>query len=172
MWFQSWAALLKIGPGGLLDDVVQAHVLEFGPGDELVEVVHVGGVVLAVVIVDRLLGDVRGQGVGGKGQVRQLVLLRSGPRAGGQHKRGRGANRRLASSQRREIRVCRMTCSSSAERIGGRKHRQESYAATPGGTSGQSRLRRRLSQFVGVVPLTEHLRPRGSCPPRHRGSPA
>src|SRR5690606_31972619 len=42
-------------------DFFQRHRLEFGAGDHLVEVVHVGLVVLAVVEVDGFAGNVRFQ---------------------------------------------------------------------------------------------------------------
>jgi len=47
---------------GLPDDVFQSGVLELPAGRELVELLDVGGVVLAVVELERLRRDVRGQG--------------------------------------------------------------------------------------------------------------
>ena len=49
--------------GGLHDDVLEGHGLELGPGDQVVEIGDVGLVVLAVVVLDGLLGDHGGKGV-------------------------------------------------------------------------------------------------------------
>ena len=55
---------------GLPDDLFQGGVLELGALDQVVQVVHIGLVVLAVVELQSLLGDVGRQGVHGIGQRR------------------------------------------------------------------------------------------------------
>lgn len=62
---------------GLLDDVFEAQVLELGALDQVVQVRDVGLVVLAVVELQRFLGDVRRQSVLGvrqRGSVCSIVL--------------------------------------------------------------------------------------------------
>ena len=61
-------------PRGLLDDVLQRHRLELGALLQVVQVHHVGVVVLAVVELQRLLAVVRGQRVDGIGQCGQGVF--------------------------------------------------------------------------------------------------
>ena len=53
-------------------DVLERQVLILGAGNELVQVVHVGLMVLAVMVFDGLGGDVRAQRVLGEWQWRKL----------------------------------------------------------------------------------------------------
>jgi hypothetical protein len=59
---------------GLLDDVFEGHRFELGALLQVVQVHHVGVVVLAVVVFQRFLAVVRGQGVNGVGQRGQSVF--------------------------------------------------------------------------------------------------
>src|SRR6185312_1076550 len=59
---------------GFFDDVFQRHILEFGALLQVVEVHHIGVVVLAVVILHGFLGVTGGQRVDRVGQFRQLVF--------------------------------------------------------------------------------------------------
>jgi hypothetical protein len=54
--------------GGLLDDLFERHGFKLGALLQVVEVHHIGVVVLAVVVLERFLAVVRGQGVDGVGQ--------------------------------------------------------------------------------------------------------
>lgn len=71
MWFQCWAALLKILVSlqlGLAikvryDDVVQGSILPFGTLDEVVKIGHIGLMVLAVVVVEGLRGEILAESI-------------------------------------------------------------------------------------------------------------
>jgi len=51
--------LLKIPPEAFLMIFLQGEVGEFGAGNELVQIGHIGRVVLAVVVLDGFLRDMR-----------------------------------------------------------------------------------------------------------------
>ena len=63
VWFQTWAALLKMPPEEGLDDGFQILAFELGAWDQVVQIGHVGSVVLVVMVVERLGGHVRLEGV-------------------------------------------------------------------------------------------------------------
>ena len=58
---------------GVPDDFLEGHVLELGAGNQVVQVVHVGGVMLVVVEVQRLGRDVGLERVLGVRKFRQFV---------------------------------------------------------------------------------------------------
>ena len=59
---------------GFLDDVFQRQGLEFGPFLQIIEIHHVGIVVLAMVVLQGFLGTVRREGVNCVRQGRQGVF--------------------------------------------------------------------------------------------------
>ena len=59
--------IVEDGAGGFLHDLLEGHVLVFAPREELIEVVHVGLEVFAVVERERLGADDGFQGGGGVG---------------------------------------------------------------------------------------------------------
>ena len=57
----------------VLDDVIQGHVLELGPGDKVVQVVHIGGMVLVMMELQGLGRDVGLKRILGVRKFRQFV---------------------------------------------------------------------------------------------------
>src|SRR5690606_16879829 len=55
--------IVEHAAGRLLDDVFERGVFEFGAGNQVVQIRDVGLVVLAIVKLERFLGDVRSQSV-------------------------------------------------------------------------------------------------------------
>ena len=64
---QDLAGVVEDGAVGIADDFFQGHRLEFGAGNEAVEVVDIALEVLAVVKADGIGTDNRCQGIGGIG---------------------------------------------------------------------------------------------------------
>ena len=62
------------GAAGLPDDLLQRQLFVLRPGDQVVQLVDVGAVMLAVVIGERLRGDVGLEGIGRVGQIRESML--------------------------------------------------------------------------------------------------
>jgi len=73
VWFQIWAALLYAA-AGFFDDLFERHGLEFGALLQVVQVHHIGVVVLAVVVLQGFLAVMGCQRVDGIGQRREGVF--------------------------------------------------------------------------------------------------